>query len=124
MGWHPESGFIERAWDGYNEGKMVYILALAWGRHPAKGGSWSICTAPYERFWRGEGDTRHLSLRLCACINTARCGSIFARFMMLRCGPQASIILRTPAEKPTQIARIALPTRWAGRDTATPSGAS
>jgi len=61
MGWHPESGFIERAWDGYNEGKMVYILALGSGRHPAKDGSWSVWTAPYERFWRGEGDTRHLS---------------------------------------------------------------
>jgi len=33
----PENGFIERAWDGYNEGKMVYILALGSGRHPAKG---------------------------------------------------------------------------------------
>src|SRR3546814_19332449 len=23
MGWHPERGFIERNWDGYNEGKRV-----------------------------------------------------------------------------------------------------
>lgn len=61
MGWHPESGFIERAWDGYNEGKMVYILALGSGRHPARDGSWDAWTAPYDRFWQGEGDKRHLA---------------------------------------------------------------
>jgi len=61
MGWHPESGFIERAWDGYNEGKMVYVLALGSGRHPARGGSWSAWTAPYDRFWRGAGVTRRLA---------------------------------------------------------------
>ena len=27
MGWHPESGFIERNWDGYNEGMALYFLA-------------------------------------------------------------------------------------------------
>lgn len=61
MGWHPESGFIERVWDGYNEGKMVYILALGSGRHPARDGSWNAWTAPYDRFWRGEGSRRHLA---------------------------------------------------------------
>ena len=61
MGWHPESGFIDRAWDGYNEGKMVYILALGSGRHAARDGSWDAWTAPYGRFWRGQGDTRHVA---------------------------------------------------------------
>jgi hypothetical protein len=61
MGWHPESGFIDRAWDGYNEGKMVYIMALGSRRHPARDGSWSAWTAPYPRFWRGEGAMRHLA---------------------------------------------------------------
>ena len=28
MGWHPESGFIERPWFGYTEGQILYILAL------------------------------------------------------------------------------------------------
>ena len=28
MGWHPESGFINSDWKGYDEGMIVYILAL------------------------------------------------------------------------------------------------
>ena len=31
MGWHPESGFIDRNWDGYNEGKLVCLLAAPEG---------------------------------------------------------------------------------------------
>lgn len=61
MGWHPEHGFIDRAWDGYNEGMMVYILALGSTGHPAMDGSWDAWTAPYSGFWRGQGDTRHLA---------------------------------------------------------------
>jgi len=61
MGWHPESGFIERNWDGYNEGKLVYILALGAHRHPAMDGSWAAWTAPYAKFWRSKGPTRHLA---------------------------------------------------------------
>jgi len=61
MGWHPEHGFIDRNWDGYNEGMMVYILALGSGRHPVKDGAWGVWTAPYDRFWRGAGAQRHLA---------------------------------------------------------------
>ncbi len=61
MGWHPETGFIDRAWDGYNEGKLVYVLALGSGRRPARDGSWSAWTAPYDRFWRGDGPERRLA---------------------------------------------------------------
>ena len=61
MGWHPETGFIERAWTGYNEGKLVYILALGSQGHPAKDGSWDAWTASYPEFWRGEGKTRRLA---------------------------------------------------------------
>ncbi|MEQ1510740.1 MAG: glucoamylase family protein [Sphingopyxis sp.] len=61
MGWHPESGFIERVWDGYNEAKLVYILALGSGGHPARGDSWDAWTAPYPQFWRGTGASRRLA---------------------------------------------------------------
>ena len=61
MGWHPETGFIARPWDGYNEGKLVYVLALGSGRHPARDGSWSAWTAPYAKFWRGKGPSRRLA---------------------------------------------------------------
>jgi hypothetical protein len=62
MGWHPESGFIERGWDGYNEGKLVYLLALGSARHPVPAASWeqSWC-ASYPRFWRGAGTQRRLA---------------------------------------------------------------
>jgi hypothetical protein len=61
MGWHPETGFIERKWDGYNEGTMVYILALGSAGHPVPDGAWAEWTKPYPAFWRGQGDTRHLA---------------------------------------------------------------
>ncbi|MHA6720306.1 glucoamylase family protein [Sphingomonas sp. RS6] len=61
MGWHPESGFIERNWDGYNEGMFVYILGLGAPERPLRADSWTAWTAPYPRVWRGEGATRHLA---------------------------------------------------------------
>jgi hypothetical protein len=61
MGWYPGEGFIERNWDGYNEGKMVYVLALGSRDHPVADGAWDIWTRPYPRFWRGEGSTRRLA---------------------------------------------------------------
>ena len=61
MGWHPEKGFIERGWTGYNEAMMVAILALGSGRHPVADGAWAAWTATYPASWRGQGDTRHLA---------------------------------------------------------------
>jgi hypothetical protein len=60
MGWDPVKGFIARNWDGYNEGMMVYILGLGATRRPLPDDAWSAWTAPYPRYWRGEGPTRHL----------------------------------------------------------------
>ncbi|UVO50852.1 Tat pathway signal protein [Sphingomonas sp. SUN019] len=61
MGWDPKKGFIERSWDGYNEGMMVVLLGLGSTRYPLPDGAWNAWTAPYPRFWRGEGATRHLA---------------------------------------------------------------
>jgi hypothetical protein len=61
MGWHPETGFIARNWDGYNEGMFVYILGLGAPRHAVAANSWEAWTAPYPGFWRGSGETRHLA---------------------------------------------------------------
>ncbi len=61
MGWHPETGFIDRNWDGYNEGKLVYLLALGSTGHPVPPESWSVWTAPYPKFWRGEGKSKRLA---------------------------------------------------------------
>jgi hypothetical protein len=61
MGWSPESGFIERNWDGYNEGMLLYFLALGSQSHPAKDGAFEAWTAPFPKYWRGEGANRYLS---------------------------------------------------------------
>jgi hypothetical protein len=61
MGWHPNRGLIERNWDGYNEGMMVYILALAAPEHPVQSNAWDEWVRPYSSFWRGEGPTRFLA---------------------------------------------------------------
>ena len=61
MGWHPESGFIERNWAGYIEGMALYFLALGSRSHPARDGAYEAWTAPYPKYWRGEGANRYLS---------------------------------------------------------------
>lgn len=61
MGWHPERGFIERGWTGYNEGMMVALLALGSSRHQVADDAWAGWTATYPACWRGQGETRHLA---------------------------------------------------------------
>src|SRR6202020_3125338 len=61
MGWHPESGFIERNWDGYNEGMALYLLALGSPSHPAKDGAYEAWAAPFPGYWRGKGANYYLS---------------------------------------------------------------
>jgi hypothetical protein len=61
MGWHPESGLIERSWDGFNEGLFVQVLALGAPVHPVPSNIWALATTPYPYFWRGEGPTRRLA---------------------------------------------------------------
>jgi hypothetical protein len=61
MGWHPETGLIPANWVGYNEGMFVNLLALGAPVHAAPDGLWSEWTRNYDRFWRGEGLTRHLA---------------------------------------------------------------
>ncbi|WP_448663271.1 glucoamylase family protein [Sphingomonas sp. CJ20] len=63
MGWHPENGFIPSSWHGYNEGMLVYILALGApdaDKRP-QGDAWAAWAATYPHSWRGEGDGRHLA---------------------------------------------------------------
>lgn len=61
MGWHPETGFIDRGWTGYNEGMMVALLALGSGKHAVEDTAWSGWTSTYPSYWRGQGETRHLA---------------------------------------------------------------
>ena len=61
MGWHPGHGFLDRSWDGYNEGMMVNLLALGSSTHAVGPETWDAWCATYPRFWRGSGNTRRLA---------------------------------------------------------------
>jgi hypothetical protein len=61
MGWHPESGLIDRSWEGYNEGMFVNILALGAPLHFVPAAAWDAWTKPYPDFWRGAGPSRHIA---------------------------------------------------------------
>lgn len=51
MGWLPESGFIRKDWSGYNEGMMVYVLALGSPTHPLGPEAWEVWTRSYGESW-------------------------------------------------------------------------
>jgi hypothetical protein len=48
MGWHPESGFIDADWIGYNEGMILNILALGSPTHPADSATWNKWVSGYH----------------------------------------------------------------------------
>ena len=48
MGWHPESAFIPAEWEGYNEGMILYLLALGSPTHPEDPAIWDTWTDTYN----------------------------------------------------------------------------
>src|SRR3954465_4764453 len=48
MGWHPENGWIDADWRGYDEGMIVYLLALGSPSHPIDPAAWSEWTNTYK----------------------------------------------------------------------------
>jgi len=48
MGWHPESGFINADWIGYNEAMILNILALGSPTHPADSTTWNKWVSGYQ----------------------------------------------------------------------------
>jgi len=49
-GWKPETGFLPYRWEGYSEGLILYVLALASPTHPLPKESYSAWTRTY--LWR------------------------------------------------------------------------
>ena len=47
MGWHPESGFIESYWYGYNEAMLLVLLAIGSPSHPIPAAAWDSWTSKY-----------------------------------------------------------------------------
>lgn len=48
MGWHPERGFLQAQWDGYNEAMILLVLALGSPTHSIPEGSWEKWCKTYQ----------------------------------------------------------------------------
>jgi len=48
MGWSPEHGFLEADWRGYNEGMILYLLALGSPTHAIDPRAWEQWTRSYR----------------------------------------------------------------------------
>lgn len=59
MGWHPETGFIARRWEGYNEGMLLYVLGLGSARRPLGPASWKAWTHGYS--WQTNFGIAHVA---------------------------------------------------------------
>ncbi|MEG3087008.1 glucoamylase family protein [Sphingomonas sp. PB4P5] len=60
MGWHPENGFIASDWNIYNEGMLLYILALGSPTHALPEGTWQGWSARFEPSWTSQGGHSYL----------------------------------------------------------------
>lgn len=57
-GWRPERGFIRYRWEGYNEGLLLYVLALGSPTHPLPQTSYRAWTTTYR--WKKLYGQEHL----------------------------------------------------------------
>jgi hypothetical protein len=54
MGWHPESGFLNSYWYGYNEAMVLIIMAMGSPTHPVPPSCWRAWTSKYRwAKWKG-----------------------------------------------------------------------
>jgi hypothetical protein len=60
LAWTPEAGFSETDWHGYNEGMLVYLLALGSPSHPIDPQAWALWTADYDKHWESVYDQTYL----------------------------------------------------------------
>lgn len=61
MGWKPERGFETHDWVGYNEGMLVYVLALGSPTHPVGKDAWDKgWAADLEKDWGSYYGQQHL----------------------------------------------------------------
>ena len=51
MGWMPKQGYIPYDWQGYNEGMLIYVLALGSPTQGVGTDAWTAWTKSYERAW-------------------------------------------------------------------------
>ena len=61
MGWKPESGLMRDNWRGFNEGMLIYLLALGSPTHPLAPSAWQVWTSTYADHWRTEYGQSYLA---------------------------------------------------------------
>jgi hypothetical protein len=59
MGWTPEAGFLDVDWSGYNEGMILYVLALGSPSHAIDARAWEAWTRSYR--WDGDRESGHVA---------------------------------------------------------------
>ncbi len=59
MGWHPEHGFLDAQWKGYNEAMILYVMAIASPTHPIAAESWKAWTQSYQ--WANYQGREHVN---------------------------------------------------------------
>jgi len=48
MGWFPESGFLDATWSGFDEGLLLYVLAIGSPTHPVPVETWDRIIRPVD----------------------------------------------------------------------------
>ncbi|MEZ4983694.1 MAG: glucoamylase family protein [Saprospiraceae bacterium] len=48
MGYHPEKGFLQADWNGYNEAMVLLVLAMGSPTHPIPDNAWQAWCEGYE----------------------------------------------------------------------------
>ncbi len=51
LGWTPEQGFNRYSWRGYNEGMLIYLLALGSPTHPVEPAAWNAWQRDFDKTW-------------------------------------------------------------------------
>ena len=56
MGYHPEKGFLDAQWKGYNEAMVLLIMAMGSPTHPIDSSAWDVwcSTYPWDTFYGQE----------------------------------------------------------------------
>jgi hypothetical protein len=78
-GWHPESGFIPHRWQGYDEGLLLYVLALGSPTHALPPAAYAAWSSTYE--WKRCYDVDYL---YCGPLFTHQLSQVWIDFRGIR----------------------------------------
>ena len=121
-GWKPETGFLPYRFEGFDEGLLLYLLALGSPTHPLPPESYNAYCATYQ--WKGIYGRELLYLGRCSHTNFRTSGSISVAFATRSCASAAATTSRTAGRRPSCSRSTPSGTRWASRATGSTVGAS